>query len=192
VTPYWLLPASYLVGSLPFGLWLVKAVKGVDIREVGSGNIGTTNVYRTAGLGLAVFVFLLDVLKGLAPVLSARALGAPAGLVIAVALLSVIGHSKSLFLKFKGGKSAATGIGTILALSWPAGLTTLGVWALLFALTRRVSVGSMGAALAVPALLFLFGAPPFYGIYGAIAAIYVIARHRANIQRLFSGEEQRL
>lgn len=187
-----LVVASYLVGSIPWGLWLVKAVKGIDVREVGSGNIGTTNVYRAAGKGLAAAVFLLDVLKGYAPCFVALALKLPPWVAVLAGAAAIVGHSKSVFLRFAGGKSVATGIGSVLALAPVPAALVLAVFAAVFGATRMVSAGSLVAALALPAVLAAYGAPPAYVAYGACAAIYVVIRHRDNIRRIFAGEEARL
>ena len=183
---------AYLMGSLPFGLWLVKAWKGVDVREVGSGNIGATNVYRAAGKGAAAAVLLLDATKGALPVVVAQALGVPTWALALVGLLAILGHSKSVFLGFKGGKSVATGIGAIMAMAPLPGLVVLGLWAAIFAVSRTVSLASIGAAAALPFVLFALHAPLPVIVFGALAALYVIVRHRANIQRLVSGTEKRL
>lgn len=183
---------AYLLGSVPFGLWLVKAWKGIDVREVGSGNIGTTNVYRAAGKTAAIAVFLLDVAKGALPVALAVWLGMADWAAVLMGVMAILGHSKSVFLRFTGGKSVATGIGTILALSPLGGLLTLGVFLLVFAPTRMVSLGSIVASVALPAILFALKAPNTYVYYAAAAALYVVVRHRENIQRLMAGKENRL
>jgi glycerol-3-phosphate acyltransferase PlsY len=183
---------AYLLGSVPFGLWLVKAWKGIDVREVGSGNIGTTNVYRAAGKTAAIAVFLLDVAKGAVPVALAIWLGMAEWAALLVGVMAILGHSKSIFLGFTGGKSVATGIGTILALSPLGAALTLCVFAVVFAASRMVSLGSIVAALALPGILFALKASPTYMYYAAGAALYVVVRHRANIQRLLAGKENRL
>lgn len=183
---------AYLLGSLPFGLWVVKWLKGIDVREVGSGNIGTTNVYRAAGKWIAIFVFLLDVAKGALPVGIALFLQLPPWAVILAGVMAIVGHSKSIFLGFTGGKSVATGIGTILALAPLAALSTLGVFAVVFATSRMVSLGSILAAIALPVILWGFHTPLPYVGYAVVAALYVIVRHRANIQRILAGKENRL
>jgi glycerol-3-phosphate acyltransferase PlsY len=184
--------AAYLLGSLPFGLWLVKAWKGIDVREVGSRNIGTTNVYRAAGKGAAAVVFLLDVAKGWAPVFASIWLGEPAWVGVLAGAAAIVGHSKSVFLRFTGGKSVATGIGTILAISPVAAGIALLIFGAVFGATRMVSAGSLLAALALPPLMFYLSLAPVYVSYAAIAALYVVVRHRENIQRIFAGQERRL
>lgn len=183
---------AYVLGSLPFGLWVVKALKGVDIREVGSGNIGATNVYRAAGKGAAAAVVALDIAKGALPVALALYFQLPDWAVALTGLSAILGHSRSVFLKFTGGKSVATGVGTILAMAPLAGAIVLAVWGALFATTRMVSLASLVAAVCLPAVLFGLQQPLAYVAYGALAAAYVVIRHRANIQRLLAGEEKRL
>lgn len=183
---------AYLVGSLPFGLWLVKAWKGIDVREVGSGNIGATNVYRAAGKGAAAAVLLLDALKGALPVAVGTALGIPTWAIALVGLLAILGHSKSIFLGFTGGKSVATGIGTIMAMAPLSGLVVLALWGVVFGLSRMVSLASIAAAAALPLVLYFMKAPLAVTGFGALAAAYVVVRHRANIQRMMAGTEKRL
>src|SRR5437016_5448122 len=128
VTIAFLLLGGYLLGSLPFGLWIARAWKGVDIRALGSGNIGATNVWRVCGWKPGIVVFTLDVLKGfLPPVIGAR-LGVASQWQILSALLAMIGHSYSIFLGFKGGKGIATGLGMMLGVAWQVGLTALGLF----------------------------------------------------------------
>lgn len=184
--------AAYLLGSIPFGLWLVKAWKGIDVREVGSGNIGTTNVYRAAGKTAAIVVFLLDVAKGALPVAVAIWLRMPEWAVVLMGVMAILGHSKSVFLRFTGGKSVATGIGTIMAISPLGAALTLAVFAMVFAASRMVSLGSIIASLALPFILWALKTPSPYIVYAAAAAVYVVVRHRANIQRIFTGKESRL
>lgn len=183
---------AYLFGSLPWGLWLVKAIKGVDVREVGSGNIGTTNVYRAAGKGVAALVLVLDVLKGFAPCFLAMYLAQPEWVVVLAGACAIVGHSKSVFMRFGGGKSVATGIGTILAIAPLAAVATLVVFGAILAGTRMVSASSLGAAVALPFILFGFALPVTYVAFGAAATLYVVVRHRANIGRIFDGSEARI
>lgn len=190
--PIALCAVAYLLGSIPFGFWLVRAWKGIDVREVGSGNIGTTNVYRAAGKGAAAVVFLLDVAKGWLPVYAALALGAPEHMAVLAGACAIIGHSRSIFLGFTGGKSVATGIGTILACSPLAAGLALAVFAVAFAMWRMVSLSSIVAALSLPFIMLLVGAPPVFTGYALIAALYVLLRHGENIERIRTGKEHRL
>jgi glycerol-3-phosphate acyltransferase PlsY len=183
---------AYLFGSIPWGLWLVKAVKGIDVREVGSGNIGTTNVYRAAGKGMAALVLVLDALKGFLPCWLAVHFAMPEWAAVLAGAAAIVGHSKSIFLRFSGGKSVATGIGAVLALAPLAADITLAVFGAIFAATRMVSAGSIGAAIALPLVMWATGASTAYLLFGAAAAAYVVIRHRANIGRIKEGTEARL
>ncbi|QIA27047.1 glycerol-3-phosphate 1-O-acyltransferase PlsY [Thermaerobacter sp. PB12/4term] len=180
---------GYLLGSLPFGLWLVRATRGVDIRRYGSGNIGTTNVLRVAGPRVAALVLLADAAKGWLPVVLARAagLGEPAAVLAGVAAMA--GHSWSIWLGGKGGKGVATGLGVLLGLDPRVALAAFGVWIGVVALSRYSSLGSMSAAASVPLWMTLWHAPAAHLVFGVAAALVVLVRHRANIRRLLRGEE---
>jgi glycerol-3-phosphate acyltransferase PlsY len=195
---------AYLLGAIPTGYLVARAVKGIDIREHGSGNTGATNVLRVVGRGAGFSVLVIDLLKGVAAVWLARwvmewlAMTQPTVSVmipwwIAIAgLMAVVGHSRSIWLNWTGGKSAATGLGVLMALCWPVGLGTMGVFALVLGVSRLVSLGSITAAIASGLLMVLF-AQPLPSILLAIAGgLYVILRHRTNIQRLLNGTEPRL
>lgn len=182
---------SYVIGSLPFGYWIAKKVKHIDIRTVGSGNPGTANIGRVLGAKYALVTLGLDTFKGLLPVWILPWLFAgPSGwFPVCLAMAAVMGHTRSVFLHFQGGKAVATGLGTLLGLAFPVALLAalifgLGVW-----FTRYVSVGSMVAALTVPLWLYLFRQPWPYLLYGSALAIYILWRHRLNLERLRRGEE---
>jgi acyl phosphate:glycerol-3-phosphate acyltransferase len=187
--------AGYLIGSVPFGLIVGKVAGGVDVRDVGSGNIGTTNVLRAAGAKAGALTFALDVAKGAAAVGVARRLGADPAAQAAAGLAACVGHSWPAFARFRGGKAVATAFGGLLivapeaaAFATVAGLGTL-------ALTRTVSMGSLAAAAAAPlggALESrrLHTAVPF--VFSALAATLVVVRHAPNIRRLLRGEEPQL
>ncbi len=184
---------GYLVGAIPTAYLVVKKLTGQDIRTIGSGNVGATNVKRAAGFKPFLFVLICDFLKGTIPVLISRALYPQLPwLHVLVALATVIGHSKSIYLKFAGGKSAATGLGGFVGLDPVAGIL-LGVIAyVIMRVSRMVSVGSMVASVLAPISLIALKAPVPYQIYAAIAGIYVIYLHKANIQRLLNGTENRI
>ncbi|MBD2165805.1 glycerol-3-phosphate 1-O-acyltransferase PlsY [Calothrix membranacea FACHB-236] len=200
---------AYLLGSFPTGYIAVKQLKGIDIREVGSGSTGATNVLRTLGKGPGAFVLLIDCLKGilaialiyqlfhLAPVYNLipstvdEKLWQP-WLVTLAGFAVVLGHSKSIFLGFSGGKSVATGLGTLLAISWQVGLATAGVFALFFAISRIVSLGSIAGAIAVTIFMVVFHQPLACILYAFLGGLYVIIRHRSNIERLLAGTEPRI
>jgi len=193
------LVAAYLLGSIPTGYWVGKLLKGIDIREHGSRSTGATNVLRILGKGPALVVLLVDIFKGVIAVALTRTLFAQPGLAAALpwavtfsALLAVIGHSKSIWLGFKGGKSAATGLGLLFALSWPVGLGAAATFLLTLGISRIVSLGSILTAIAAPLLMLAFQQPLPYVLFGAIAGAYVLITHRANIQRLLAGTEPRI
>lgn len=188
---------SYLIGSIPTGYIIVKLKTGQDIRTVGSGSTGATNVKRVLGKKWFFIVMLLDAFKGALPVLLAKmwvgeTLGV--GLFPVLAAISVIiGHSKPIFLQFKGGKSVASGVGTILALNWQIGLLIALVWGIITYFTKYVSVGSIIALALSPFLMHYLGhAPLGYTLYCALGAIYIIYLHRQNIARLIKGEENKV
>lgn len=175
---------AYLIGAMPFS-YLIANARGVDVRSVGSGNVGATNVARSAGRSMGALALLLDVAKGVAAVAIGWALGTPLWL----AGLAVIGHNWSVFLNFQGGKGVATTLGLLGALAWPVALVTLGVWGGLVAATRYVSVGSVGCLLLAPVWLLVFGYPAeFVGLMVGLGLLSAY-RHRANIRRVLSGEE---
>lgn len=200
--------AAYLLGSIPTGFVLAKVLKGIDIREHGSGNTGATNVFRVLGKGPGITALLIDLLKGVFAVLLMRWLflffltdasvvaagQSPrtdlfAWALVLAALMAVIGHSKSVWLGFTGGKSAATGLGVLLALSWPVGLGVAAVFSLALALSRTVSVGSISAAFSAGVLMFVMKQPLAYVLLAIAGGLYVIVRHQANISRLMAGTE---
>lgn len=204
---------GYLAGSIPFGL-LVGRLKGVDIRTQGSGNIGATNAGRVLGKPYGVLVFLLDLLKGLLPVLLAGALlrnrlagSGPAEahlLWVLVAAACIAGHMFPVFLGFRGGKGVATSLGALLGIfpyfTWP-GLAAFGVWVVITFATRYVSAGSVAAAAAFPIIFALWaacggwgGADRLWPLYGfaVLLASLVIYRHRGNLYRLLQGTEPKI
>ena len=189
------LAASYLIGSIPTGYIIVKLFTGQDIRTVGSGSTGATNVKRVMGKKWFFVVMLLDALKGALPVVLTALFGADfsGGLLPVLAAICVIlGHSKSVFLNFTGGKSVASGVGTLLALDWQAGLIIAAVWGVVTWVSRYVSLGSVVALALSPLIMWFLNAPPAYIVYAVIAAIYVIYLHRENIKRLKEGAENKV
>lgn len=197
-----IIAASYLVGAVPSGLLVVKLVKGVDIREVGSGNIGATNVGRLLGKAGFLCVFILDFLKGFGPVALAEwyarghgwASAASPPWVIACGLGAILGHVFPVYLKFKGGKAVATSTGVFTWLAPWATLIALVTWLALFAAFRYVSLASICAAVAIAVGVGCttnepFGQGRYLTGFTAVIAALVIARHKANITRLLRGEE---
>ena len=183
---------SCLLGSIPNGLWLCRALWHVDLRQHGSHNIGATNVWRTLGKGPGFLVFFLDMLKGLLAVwLGEMLVGTPLVMILC-GVLAIVGHSLSLFLRFHGGKGVATGLGVILMLMPKVTGIVFLVWLLLVLATRYVSLGSIVAAALVPVLALVFGYPALYVVFGVLAAALIIVRHRSNITRLLNGTENRI
>jgi acyl phosphate:glycerol-3-phosphate acyltransferase len=180
---------SYILGSIPFG-YVVGKVKGYDIRKEGSGNIGSTNVFRVVGKKEGIFVFVLDFLKGYLPVLYFTDISVLAGI---LALLGAIaGHMTTPFLKFKGGKGVATGFGGVIALMPLPAVLAFGIWVLLVAIFRRVSIGSLGAAISLPIFYFYIENPMIKIVlyFSILIATLVIITHRKNIKKLIRGEEE--
>jgi acyl phosphate:glycerol-3-phosphate acyltransferase len=183
--------AGYLAGSLPFGYWLVRLTKREDIRKVGSGNIGASNVWRTYGLRYGAPVVLLDVAKGFFPALVASLLVNDLVGVLAGGA-AMVGHTRPVFLGFeRGGKAVATAGGVFFALAPLVGVAALGVWLLTFLVTRYASLASLVAAVAIPVIAVAFGESWPVVALAAAAGLTVIVLHRANISRLRAGTENR-
>ena len=188
--------AAYLIGSIPTGYIIVKLFTGQDIRTIGSGSTGATNVKRVMGKKWFFIVMILDAIKGALPVVLAKLLTTSfteIGLLPVLAAVAVIlGHSKSIFLKFTGGKSVASGVGTILALNWIAGLIIAVVWGIITYTSKYVSLGSIIALALSPFIMWGLKAPSAYIWYCALGAVYIIYLHRENIKRLLKGEENKV
>ena len=200
---------AYLIGSTPTGYTLAKLLKGIDIREHGSGSTGATNVLRTLGKGPGAFVLVIDALKGVLAIalvpwlfsFATRQNLLPATVNAALwlswmvtlsGLTAILGHSKSIWLGFSGGKSVATSLGVLLAMNWQVALATVGVFGVAIAISRIVSLSSIAGAIAVPLLMLLFHQPLPYVLFGIVGGMYVILRHKSNIQRLLAGTEPQL
>ncbi len=187
---------AYLIGSIPTGYIIVKLATGQDIRTIGSGSTGATNVKRVMGKKWFFITLLLDAFKGALPVILAKIFASTftdIGLLPVLAAVAVIlGHSKSVFLKFTGGKSVASGVGTILALNWMVGLIIAAIWGIITYTSKYVSLGSIIALAISPVLMYLFKQPIAYIVYCALGAVYIIYLHRSNIQRLIKGEENKV
>ena len=190
---------GYLIGSIPFGLLLTRAAGLGDVRNIGSGNIGATNVLRTGNKRLAAATLLLDLAKGLAPVLIARALfdqpefmpEAAFGPVPVAAFAAVLGHCFPVWLRFKGGKGVATNAGVSFGLAWPVGLTYAIVWLALLGGLRISSLAGMSAVVCAAIAAAVLGYEAFVPVLAAIAVL-VLWLHRANIKRLVKGEEPKI
>lgn len=200
---------AYLFGSIPTGYLAGRLLKGIDIREHGSKSTGATNVLRTLGKGPAVAVLLIDLLKGVATVLFVRwfysletiAASAPTALdlstwvawvITLAAIMAVLGHSLSVWIQFTGGKSAATGLGLLLAMCWPVGLGTAIAFLVILALFRIVSLSSIAAVITAMVLMAVFQQPLAFQLAAIAGGLYVIWRHKANVQRLLAGTEPRI
>ncbi|MBP5200796.1 MAG: glycerol-3-phosphate 1-O-acyltransferase PlsY [Schwartzia sp.] len=183
---------SYFVGSIPSGLILGKGIWHIDLREYGSHNIGATNAWRTIGKQAGILIFLCDLLKGVFGVWVGGALsGTPLALVLG-GVFAIVGHSWSLFLRFKGGKGVATGLGVILSLMPVPALLIFVIWFVIVNITGYVSLGSIVGAALVPIFAWIFGEPCATIGFGFIAAFFVIYRHKENIQRLLAGTESKI
>jgi glycerol-3-phosphate acyltransferase PlsY len=183
---------AYLLGSIPTGVVLSRALTGKDPRQQGSGNIGATNVMRTVGKGLGAMTLIGDVFKGLIPVCIALWLVKDQAWVAAVALAAFLGHCFPLYLGFRGGKGVATALGIFLPLVPWAVLADFCVFAAGYAISRMVSIGSLAAAVGISVLIWIIGYPPPYLILGICVAVLIIYRHKENIKRLLQGKEHKL
>ena len=194
---------AYLLGSTPTGYLAGKYLQGIDIREHGSGSTGATNVLRTIGKKAAIAVLAIDLLKGAIAVLCVKliyisALGEVVPidwqpwLITITALMAVIGHSKSVWLNFSGGKSVATSLGVLLVMNPVVALSTLGTFGVMLAVSRIVSLSSITGAVAVGISMILLKQPTSYVIFGVLCGVYVIFRHQSNIQRLLAGTEPKI
>jgi glycerol-3-phosphate acyltransferase PlsY len=183
--------AAYLVGSIPFAQLLSKR-RGIDLRRVGSGNVGASNVLRTLGVRPAVVAMMLDAVKGTVAVLVAQRLTNGVAAPVMAGLASMIGHVYPVWLRFRGGKGVATAAGAFAVLTPVAVAAALGVFLLTVALTRFISVGSMAAALTLAGWAIASDAPTVVGIGAVIGAALVIIGHRANVLRLVAGTERRV
>ncbi len=191
---------SYLIGSVPTAYIFGKLYKGIDIRQHGSGNVGATNVFRVLGKGPGILVLLIDILKGVVPVVFvSRALGLGHTLdYILLSLAAVIGHNWTVFLNFKGGKGIATSLGVLIGMTVQMPmirsvlLGTVLVWIICFVIWRYVSLASIVAAVALPILSLATGQSVEFQILSVIFCVFVIWRHKPNIERLKKGQESRI
>ena len=183
---------SYILGSIPNGLILGKAIWGVDLRQHGSKNIGATNAWRTIGKAGGISIFALDFLKGAVSAYLGLHLGGSELAGVLCGILAIAGHSWSVFLAFKGGKGVATGLGVIAALMPMVTLIVFAVWFAIVYFTGYVSLGSIVGAALVPILTLFFGLHTEFLILGLIAAVFSIYRHKSNIERLLNGTESKI
>ena len=183
---------GYILGSIPSGWLAGRWLKGIDLRELGSGSTGATNVLRQVGKGPALVVFLIDVGKGAAAVLLARAFGQSDWIQVLAGLTALAGHIWPVWLNFKGGKAVATGFGMFLGLAWPVGLASFGVFLLTLWLFRIVSLSSVLAAVSLPLLMIRFSGIGSYILIALVAMGLVLWRHRSNLSRILEGSEPKV
>jgi len=191
MTPALLIAFSYLLGSIPFGVVFARA-KGIDLRSVGSGNIGATNVLRAAGKGTALMTLLGDILKGAAAVALAKTFQVGPFYEALCGLAAIVGHDFSLFLGFKGGKGVATSIGVVLIYVPIAGILTVVLWLATVKATRYSSLGAIVSFALLPAVMFLLGQGSQKVIFASLIAALLLLKHAGNIRRLASGTERRV
>jgi glycerol-3-phosphate acyltransferase PlsY len=187
-----LLTLGYLLGSMPNGYLAGRWLKGIDLRQCGSGSTGATNVLRNVGKGPALVVFLLDVGKGALAVLLAKSMGLNDWVQVLAGLAALAGHIWPVWLGWKGGKAVATGLGMFLGLAWPVGLACFGLFMAVISLSRIVSLSSAVAAIGLPVLMVLAGASVASISVSLVASVLVLWRHRSNIERLIAGTEPQI
>lgn len=183
---------GHVCGSVPSGLWLVQAFHGIDIRNYGSKNIGTTNVFRIVGPKTAVLVLIADAFKGILAVGIMSYFFHNPLLDVVTALGALLGHNYSLFLGFKGGKGVATALGLLIFMMPKVVVASFGIWLVCVLLTRYVSLGSIMSAIFTPPLAWYLGYPSAYVIFSVVAAFFVVLRHKENIHRLLTGTESKI
>lgn len=186
-----LMIVAYILGSIPNALWIGKVFKGIDVREHGSKNTGSTNAARVLGAKLGILTLILDISKGAIPTLIATMLLDSSISVILVGICAILGHSFSIFMKFKGGKAVATTVGVFIVLVPGAILLAAVIFFLVFGITRYVSLSSMIGAISLPIWIMIFYKNIPLTIFGIIIAILIIVRHKSNIQRLLNGTESK-
>ena len=183
--------AAYLIGSIPMGLIFGKLFWKKDLRQYGSHNIGATNAWRVLGRKAGLLIFIFDFLKGQLGVLLGACMFASPGAMVVGGLFAMLGHMFPIFIGFKGGKGVATGLGVIASLMPKVTLIVMIVWLVLTLITRYVSVASIVAAVLTPILAAVFNEPLIYFLFGLVAAVVIVFRHRENIQRLKAGRENK-
>ena len=192
LTSLLLLAIGYLLGAIPSGYIAGRWLKGIDLRECGSGSTGATNVLRNVGKGTALVVFLIDVGKGALAVLLAKSVGLNDWLQVLTGLAALAGHIWPVWLGWKGGKAVATGLGIFLGLAWPVGLACFGLFMAVISIFRIVSLSSVVAAIGLPLLMLLSGGSSAYVVVSLVASLMVLWRHRSNIERLLAGTEPKI
>ena len=186
-----LIIAAYLIGSIPMGLIFGKLIWKKDLRRFGSHNIGATNAWRILGRKAGLLIFIFDFLKGQIGVILGACIFATPGAMVVGGLFAMLGHMFPIFIGFKGGKGVATGLGVIASLMPKVTAIVFIVWLVLTLITRYVSVASIVAAVLTPILAAIFNEPTIYFLFGLVAAVIIVFRHRENIQRLKAGRENK-
>ena len=192
LTALLILAIGYLLGAIPNGYLAGRWLKGIDLRQCGSGSTGATNVLRNVGKGPALVVFLLDVGKGALAVLLAKQVGLNDWLQVLAGLAALAGHIWPVWLGGKGGKAVATGLGLFLGLAWPVGLASLGIFLAVISIFRIVSLSSVSAAMALPVLMMATHQNTASITVSVVAMLLVLWRHRSNIERLIAGTEPKI
>ena len=192
LTALLILAIGYLLGAMPNGYLTGRWLKGIDLRQCGSGSTGATNVLRNVGKGPALVVFLLDVGKGALAVLLAKQMGLNDWLQVLAGLAALAGHIWPAWLGWKGGKAVATGLGLFLGLAWPVGLASLGIFLAVISIFRIVSLSSVSAAMALPVLMMVTHQNTASITVSVVAMLLVLWRHRSNIERLIAGTEPKI
>jgi len=191
-TEFGLLIAAYFLGSLPTG-YIAGRIAGIDIRQHGSGSTGATNVWRTIGKGAGLTVFVVDLLKGILAVFLTQHFSTAGAwtqwFAVGAAMMALLGHTRSIWLGFTGGKAVATGLGVLLILNWIVGISAFGLWLATMGIWRTVSLSSIIAAISAPILMILTQSPLAYILLASIGGAYVVWCHRSNIERLWQGTE---
>jgi glycerol-3-phosphate acyltransferase PlsY len=182
---------SYFLGSVPFGL-LIGYIKGVDVRKYGSGNIGATNVYRNLGALPGITTFLADTAKGAFSVYLAKILTGDLLIQILSGTAAIFGHMFPIYLRFKGGKGIATGLGVILGLAYLCAIFCFFIWIIVVILTGYVSLASIVASIFLPLFLFLTKSPNSLVIFGIVVSVFVVYKHKENIKRLINKKEPKI
>ncbi len=192
LTALLILAIGYLLGAMPNGYLAGRWLKGIDLRQCGSGSTGATNVLRNVGKGPALVVFLLDVGKGALAVLLAKQVGLNDWLQVLTGLAALAGHIWPVWLGWKGGKAVATGLGLFLGLAWSVGLASLGIFLAVISIFRIVSLSSVAAAMALPVLMMATDQNTASITVSVVAMLLVLWRHRSNIERLIAGTEPKI
>lgn len=182
---------GYFIGAIPFG-YIAGKLRGIDIRKLGSGNIGSTNVSRVLGKKAGIMVQVLDIVKGVAPVAIGKILNLNPVWLVAIGIVTISGHNWTIFLGFKGGKGVNTSLGVALGLMPSNAILCFVVWIVVVSIWKYISLGSIAGAITFPILTFVFNYPLIFKIMAIIVAFFIVIRHKSNIRRLLKGEEPKM